>query len=102
MAKAIFTVFFKIIKGLVNVILAPINLIVANLFPSFSTLISTFNSGVNTFLGNGLSFFLHILPPSCRTLILLWLTFLISYYSISLSIHAILKVYKLIKQIKIW
>lgn len=102
MAKAIFSVLFKIIKSIVNVVLAPINLLVANLFPNFSSLITAFNNSVNMYLGNGMSFFLHFLPPTCRTLILLWLTFLISYYSISLSIHAILKVYKLIKQIKIW
>lgn len=102
MAKAIFSVFFKIIKGIANLILAPINLLVVNLFPDFSTLISAFNQGVNMYLGNGLAFFLNFLPPTCRSLISLWLLFLISYYSISLTIHGILKVYKLIKQIKIW
>lgn len=102
MAKAIFTVFFKIIKAMANVILAPVNLLVANLFPNFGALITAFNQGVNMYLGNGLAFFLNFLPPSSRNLILLWVLFLISYYSISLSIHAILKVYKLIKQIKIW
>lgn len=102
MAKAIFSVFFKVIKGIANVILAPVNLLVVNLFPNFSNLISTFNNAVSLFIGNGIAYFFNILPTNTRNLVLLWLTFLISYYSISLSIHAILKIYKLIKQIKIW
>lgn len=102
MAKAIFSVFFKVIKGIANVILAPVNLLVVNLFPNFTALISTFNNAVSTFIGGGIMYFFNILPPNTRNLVLLWLTFLVSYYSISLSIHAILKIYKLIKQIKIW
>lgn len=102
MAKALFSVLFKVIKAIANVILAPINLLVVNLLPNFSSLITTFNNAVSTFINNGVMFFFNILPPNARTLVILWLTFLVSYYSISLSIHFVLKVYKLIKQIKIW
>lgn len=102
MAKALFSVLFKVIKAIANVILAPINLLVVNLLPNFSSLIATFNNAVSTFINNGVMFFFNILPSNARALVILWLTFLVSYYSISLSIHFILKVYKLIKQIKIW
>lgn len=102
MASAIFTVFFNIIKTLANVVLAPINLLVVNLFPSFSGLISTFNNALNLYVGNTLNYFFYILPPNARTFVLLYVGLLVSFYTISITTHAILKVYTLIKNIKIW
>lgn len=102
MAKAIFNVFFKVIKGIANIILQPVNALVVTIFPNFSNLITAFNNAIMLFLGNGIAYFFHIFPPNTRNLVIIWLTFLISYYSISFTIHGILKVYKLIKQIKIW
>lgn len=102
MAKAIFSVLFKVIKGLTASILAPINLIVSNLFPDFSNLIATFNNAVGTFLTGSLNYFFHILPPNCRAFVLLWLTLLVAFYTFSITAHAILKIYTIIKNIKIW
>lgn len=102
MAKAIFSVFFKIIKGIVSVLLSPVNLLVTNLFPDFTNLINTFNNAVTTYIGAPLGYFFNILPPNCRTAIILYLSILITYYTTSLTIHAILKIYKLIKNIKFW
>lgn len=102
MAKALFNVFFKIIKSVVGIFLAPINALIVNLFPDLSKLISTFNAGVEKLLGSGLGFFAHLLPPTTRVIILLWLAILIGYYTISVSVHLILKVIHIIKKLKIW
>lgn len=102
MAKAIFSVLLKFIKSIADLILAPINFLVVNLLPDLSSLISTFNSAVERFLGTNLAFFAHMLPPITKSLILLYLGFLITYYTIVLSAHAILKVINIIKAIKIW
>ena len=102
MAKAIFNVLFKVIKTIANLLLTPINLIVSNLFPDFANLVNTFNTALNTFVTGTLNYFFHILPPNCRAFILLYFTVMVSYYTISISIHAILKVYTIIKNIKIW
>lgn len=102
MFKALFNVLFSVIKGIVSVILAPINLLVANLVPDVSTMIGTFNTAVNTFFTNTLNYFFSMLPPHCRTFILLYLTFLVAYYTISFTVHGIVKVYKIIKAVKIW
>lgn len=102
MFKALFNVLFSVISGLANVILAPVNLLVAGLVPDTARLINTFTTAVNTFIGDGLNYFFSMLPPNCKTFILLYLTFLVAYYSISISVHAILKVYKIIQNIKIW
>ena len=102
MAKAIFKVFFKIIVTLTNVILTPINLVVANLFPDLSQVLIKFNYAASEFLGNGLTWFWSLIPSGCKTIIIIYITILISYYTISVTVHVILKVYTIIKNIKIW
>lgn len=102
MAKALFNVLFKIIQSALQIGLAPINLLVVNLFPDFSTLISTFNNNVNTYIGTKIGFFSILIPPFTKSLIILYLTFLISYYTISFSAHIIIKIFKIIQRIKFW
>lgn len=102
MGKAIFKVFFKIIKAVANMFLAPVNALVVNLFPDLSSIINTFNSAVTRVVGGGLGFFAHILPPNTRSIILLWLGILIAYYGISFTAHVILKIIDIIKRVKVW
>ena len=102
MGKAIFKVLLKFIKGVADLVLAPINLLVANLLPDFSNMISTFNTAVSRFLGTNLAFFAHLLPPITKNVLLAYMTFLVTYYTITLTAHAILKVINIIKAIKIW
>lgn len=102
MARAIFKVFFSIITALVNVVLLPINALVSNLLPDLSLIIGKFNYVLNNYIGGGLSWFFHILPTGVRSLILLYLVILISYYTISVAAHGILKVYHIIKKVKFW
>lgn len=102
MAKAIFKVFFGIIETLVNVVLTPINLLIDGLFPSFAGLINNFNYVLNNYLGTGIRYFFSILPSGVRTMVLLYLSILVSYYTITISVHAILKLYTVIKNIKFW
>lgn len=102
MAKIIFKVFFGIMKTIANGLLVLINPLVANLFPNFSTMVYNFNLYINTYFTSALNYFFHILPPNARSLVLLYLTILVSYYTISITLHGILKVYTIIKNIKIW
>lgn len=102
MARAIFKVFFSIITALVNIVLIPINALVSNFLPDLSLIISKFNYVLNNYLGRGLSWFFHILPSGVRSLVLIYIVILISYYTITLTIHGILKVYHIIQKIKFW
>ena len=102
MAKAIFKVLFSIIKKIVEIFLIPVNLLIVNLFPDLSSIISTFNSAINQLIGGTLGYFATILPPITKNIILLWLGILISYYTIIFSFHLIMKVIAIIKAIKIW
>ena len=102
MAKAIFSVFFKIIKKIIEIFFSPINLLVVNLFPDLSNILSTFNSAVSSVIGGSLGFFSSILPPGTRTIFLLWFAVLLGYYGVLFSVHVIMKVIDIIKKIKIW
>ena len=102
MAKALFSVLFKVIKSIATLVLTPVNLLVSNLFPDLSNLISTFNNSVTLVITGSMNYFFHILPPLCRGFVLLWITLLIAFYTVSFTLHAILKVYTIIKNIKIW
>ena len=102
MFKVLFDILFSVISSIVNLVLTPINLLVATLLPDVSNLISTFNTVINTYIGNGVTWFFSILPPVCRNFVILYLTFLIAYYTTSISAHAIIKVYSIIKKVKIW
>ncbi len=102
MGKALFNVIFKVINSLVNVILRPINLLVVALFPDFSNLINTFNTILDTYIGGTLGFFSYLIPPTTKGFILMYLGVLVSYYTVTITVHAILKIIEIIKKVKIW
>lgn len=102
MAKAIFSVLLKFIKSVVNVILLPVNLLVVNLVPDVSEKISTFNSAISSIFGSTMGYFANFIPPYTKTLILFYLGFLVTYYTIVISVHAVLKVIEIIKAVKVW
>lgn len=100
-AQAIFNVLFGVIVGLANIFLAPINAIVSTFIPDLSSAINSFTSGLNL-VSSLFSYFSYLVPPNTRALIVLYLTFLISYYTISFSVHAIIRIVEIIKKVKVW
>lgn len=100
--KFFFDTLLNFLVTVANIFLAPINTIVVNYFPDVSSLITTFTNAVNNYLGNGLSYFFSILPPGTRTLLGLYVTILIAFYTISFLVHAIIKIIEIIKAVKIW
>lgn len=102
MINAIINGILKIITTLLSVFLLPINLLIENLFPDMTNSIAHFNNFVTSYLGSSLSFFFNLLPPIFRSIVILWLTFLISYYTIYYSYLAIVKLFDIIQKIKFW
>lgn len=98
----IFVLLMKFITAIANFFLAPINAIVVNLFPDFTDMINHFESLVNTYITPGLSWFFHILPPHTQSIILFYIDLLILLYTAVLSIHVVLKVIHILKNVKVW
>lgn len=90
------------ITSLLNLFLLPINALIENIFPSMSNAIQTFNNFVNNYLGNNLAYFFSMLPPIFKSILFIWFTFVISYYSVYYTYKAILKIWDIIQKIKFW
>lgn len=102
MIKALLNGILGLAKKLIVIVLTPINALIANLFPSVASGISTFNNFVNTYIGNSLSYFFSMLPPLFRNLLVIWFTFVIAYYGFIYAYKGIIKIYEIIQKIKVW
>ena len=102
MIKLFFKLFLSLITGIVNVFLLPINVLVDKVFPDFSTWVANFTTAVEVFITDTISYFSNFLPPTTKELILLYLSILVIYYTLSVGVHAIMKVIHIIKEVKIW
>lgn len=100
--KVIFSLLMKFIVSITNFFLYPINTIVSNNFPQFNDLINKFNSALGQLFTPLLRYFFNILPPNTRVVVAFYLALLIIFYTISASIHAIIKVIEIIKNVKVW
>ena len=90
------------ITSLLNLVLLPINALIENIFPSMSTAIQSFTNFVNNVVGANLAYFFSMLPPTFKTILSIWITFIIAYYTIYYSYIAILKIFNVIQKIKFW
>ena len=102
MIKALLNGILGLAKKLITIVLTPINLLVANLFPNMANAITTFNTFINTYIGGSLSYFFSLLPPTFRSLLVLWFTFVIGYYGFIYTYKGIIKIYEVIQKIKVW
>lgn len=100
--RIIFKFIFKLLIGVSNFFLMPINRLVATAFPEFTSLVSGFTTFLNTYITPGLNYFFSILPPFTRSIVLFYLSLLLILYTLSLSVHFIVKVIEIIKAVKIW
>lgn len=102
MIKTLLNGILKAITSVVGFILSPINALFNNLFPDMSSAISTFNNFVTSYLGGALSYFFSLFPPIFKSLLVLWFTFVIAYYSIFYTYKMIIKIFNIIQKIKFW
>lgn len=102
MIKALINGLLKLLLMILDIVLIPINLLIENVFPSMATAIQTFTNFINNVLGSNLAYFFHLFPPIFRSLLIIWFTFVISYYTIYYTYLGILKIWAIIQKIKFW
>lgn len=102
MIKAILNGILKALVAVVNFLLTPINSLVANVFPDMASAIATFNNFVDTYLGSNLAYFFSMFPPIFKSLLVLFFTFCIAYYTIHFTYTAIIKIFNIIQKVKFW
>lgn len=102
MIKAIINGLMSLVSSILNIVLLPVNALIENIFPNMTNAINTFSNFVSTYIGGSLGYFASILPPISRSIIILWFTFLITYYGVVWSYTAIIKIWNVIQKIKFW
>lgn len=102
MIKGILKGILKMILKLLGIVLTPIDTLISNVFPSMATAIQTFTNFINNILGNNMVYIFHLFPPTFRSLLVLWFTFVIAYYTIYYTYTGILKIFNVIQKIKFW
>lgn len=102
MIKKLLNGILKMIMAVLNIVLLPINTLIENVFPDMASAINHFTSFLNNIIGNNLVYFFHIFPPIFRSILIIWFTFVIAYYSIYYTYTAILKIWSIIQKIKFW
>lgn len=102
MIKAIINGILNILMVVINIVLTPLNLLFDNLFPDVGSMISTFSTFVNQYVGGTLSYFFSLLPPIFRGLITSFITFVIAYYGVYYTYVGIKKIFDIIQKIKLW
>jgi len=102
MIKAILNGILNALISVVSFLLTPLNALFTNLFPDVSTAISTFNTFVTNYIGGSLTYFFSMFPPIFRSLLVLWFTFIISYYTVYYTYNGLVKVFNIIQKVKFW
>lgn len=102
MINAIINGILNIIIFLIDLMLTPINALFENVFPDMTASIARFNTFVNTYLGDTLSYFFSILPPTFKDVLIIWFTFVIAYYTVYFVYNGTVKIFELIQKIKFW
>lgn len=98
---ALFSFILEIVMTLVQIICLPLNLLFENVFPDFSTQLTTINSALTTAY-TGLSWAISIIPPTVRTVLLFIFTVELSILVIMRSTALTSKVWKILQKIKFW
>ena len=98
---ALFSFILEIVMTIVQVICLPLNLLFENVFPDFSTHLTTINNALITAY-SGLSWAVSIIPPTVRTVLLFIFTVELSILVIMRSTHLTAKVWTILQKLKFW
>lgn len=103
MAKTLFKVLFGFLNLLASTIFGPIfQLLDALLLGlNFDSFVNNFLSVLDTYVVPFTVWFLEQIPPMTLSVIILEVTFTVSFFALSFSINIILKILKLIKKLPV-
>lgn len=67
-----------------------------------SSAITAFTNFVNNILGTNLVYFFNLFPPTFKSILVIWFTFIVAYYTIYYTYLAVIKILAIIQKIKFW
>lgn len=101
MFAAIVNFFLNLVATIIQVVLIPINLIVTNVFPSFTDKIDQVVNGIGE-LFSGIGWALGLLPPGILPVLVFIITIEICKHTIWANARMIIKVWNVLQKIKFW
>lgn len=96
-----FNFLLSIIMTLVQLLCLPLNALFNNVFPDFSSWITTIQQGLTTAF-TGLSWSVSLIPPMVRSALLFIFSIELVMLAIMKSTHLTSKVWKILQKIKFW
>lgn len=105
MANAIFKALLTFVANVIGVFLAPIDLIIVNAFPRLNHIVTSWNTqfqGLSSYLAHGIGYVINLLPADTARAVWLYLGVVLSIYTITISIHLIVKLLIIIRNVKFW
>lgn len=101
MIQKIMGVIINLVISLIQIVLAPLNLIVTNLFPNLSdTILTTTNYISGAF--NGMGWAIGIIPTSVLLTLIAILELEIAKHSLYVTSHLLVKAWNVLQKIKFW
>lgn len=91
-----------LLATIVNIVLLPVNALFTTILPNIGDLISQFNESLILFSTGPFSFFYNLLPPITKSILAIWLSLLIGYFTIIWTYRGIVFLPKVIHKIKFW
>ena len=101
MLAAITNFFLNLVATLIQVILLPINTIIANALPDLTAQINQVTNGIAE-LFKGIGWALGLFPPGILPVLTFIITIEICKHTIWANAHAIVKVWNVLQKIKFW
>lgn len=101
MFKILFDIILNLVATLLQIILAPLNLIISNAFPNISNTITQTASSLVTMF-DGMGWAVGLIPNSVKVVLITILGLEISKHSAYVLSHVIVKVWNLVQKLKFW
>lgn len=92
----------SLIADVINLFLFPIDSLLTFLFPDLSGAIATFNNGITMLVNAPIGYIAYHIPPLTTSMIVIFITILIGYYSIIWIYRGIILIPHVIHKIKFW
>lgn len=89
------------LSGLIQLVLLPVDTLIQALFPDLSGLSAAFTNLI-TLVSGIFTYFFNMLPPIFLTLLGLFFTFYVTYFSAILTYEGIIIILNLIRKLKFW
>lgn len=101
MFKALFKIIINLLATVIQIVVWPVNTVIANALPDLSDKILSVTNTLNTVF-DSITWGLGILPPVLIETLLFILLVEIAKHTIYISTHTLLQVWNILQKIKFW